>query len=203
MQFSENYVLEFVQFISRSPIEFLIPTLLIGTLGGFLLTGIFRLIFWGLTRRIVDLDDEQIRELKVKLDEEDTIRIHKDILSDKSFPIKRGQRAKIYGLKKYENGRGEYGGWDIEPVWSKGSESFKDSIQLNRDQLDKLFPNSNVEDNVVCKFGFQRISHQGFERYWNHENDATKFANRFAVYLTLAIFIIELGFPLLFSILGN
>lgn len=179
--------------IQEQPIDLTIALLLVGLVMGLIITPLTRSILKIFTSPKLSLSDDQISRLSIHVDENvDAVRVHQSVFN--CMNIKKGQRLELYSLGERRSGKYPILGRDIEVMWSRRAEEKADTIELPLEVLRNLFPKNDHGNGDVATFHFRKSELRGFDRYWRHEDSATAFSNRFAVFLTLTILVVELGF---------
>ncbi|MEX6632969.1 hypothetical protein [Hyphococcus lacteus] len=179
--------------ISEIPIELSVVLVLSGVIFGVLIDPIINQFCRFFRQPRLMLQESQISELTIHLDENvDAVRVHQNVF--KCMNIKKGQRLEIFSLGPHKKQKYPVLGRDIEVMWSRTADNKEDVIELPQDVFRSLFPKNDFGDGDKALFHFKKSNLRGFDRYWNHENSATAFSNKFAVFLALGLMFVELFF---------
>ena len=163
-------------------------TWLVGFVSAFvllLLLGAFRLYL--ASRKI---DNPQNLKIKV-VDDEGTVRLNSGTINRLNLSRARGQRVIITSLKPAGNGHRRLATVIENLSWRSDQNLANDTLEISERSLGKLFKGQDVEDGNSLPFDLKLYELKGFADYWNNPDPRAKFANRFAVYLTSIVLIIE------------
>ncbi|WP_411819117.1 hypothetical protein ABFZ85_08920 [Hyphococcus formosus] len=190
--------------ISALPDYVFVSLLLLGILIYFFSYLVGSLFWLPFRKRKASFSMGEVKKLTIEShkDKAKPIKIHSSIFGESGWLIPLGGRAEVSGLKEGGEGRLPIIGNDIVELWSHRRDEKADVIFLTPQLIENFFPGQNKTDGDEVWLGIKPSDLKGFARYWNHEDDGKKFSNRFAVYLTMVILFIELGFPIILTLAG-
>lgn len=138
-------------------------------------------------------DVAKARLFKVKLTEDhSTIRLHESVFE--RFGLKKiGGQVQITGVEDLGNGKFKRVRTETENLSYRRTGMDADEIEISDITLQKVFKNSKLasfEDGVYLIL--KPYTLKGIAQYWRDPDDRTRFANQFAVYLAIIMFVSEL-----------